>query len=1240
VFTDASTDADGKIVSWLWEFETGSTQFYNPQTYQKIISHTFLKSGTYPVKLTVTDDGNLTNTYILDIIVKNNAPVAILTASPNSALSQTQVSFFGNTSYDIDGTIAKYAWDFGDLTTISQGAAIETHTYVKPGTYKASLTVTDNLGDSSTTNLFINVINRSPVAKITYTTLTVKAPGSLTFNGDTSIDTDGTIASYSWNVSGFVVATTPNATINFTTQGTYIVSLTVTDDFGATNTASVTVNVSAPDNILPIAILNVDKNSGIINDTFVFNVSSSYDTDGSIILYQLDFGDGTSTQFVNTALISHIYKTVGVFTAKLIVTDNRNGVSLQTANSVQIITINNQPPVASFTFGPNNAFTFNLVTFTDTSTDPDNAIIKWVWDYGDTTTFTTSDPAQKSPQKSYNKGNKDYLVSLTVYDNLGLFSTASQLVRINNRKPFAVISTNKTATNNTIVGIAPFTVIFDSNSYDLDGTVANYEWYLNGISGTPFTTKSFTYTFNAARFIPYVVTLRVQDDDGAWSDLANIGVKVNPPNIPPIAVIKANPASNFSFAPASVTFSAAGSYDPDNIGGPLIYAWDFGNNSFSDQIEVATTYNSSGTYRVSLTVTDNLGATNTATLDYIVKNNKPIAVLDTVPSGTTQVQVNTSISLTSQGSYDTDTNQFINGYKWLVDGINQNLNTPYFTTSFGNVGNHVVTLSVFDNLGLESDPVSKTIVVIPVPPANQNPIAIFGNEPSVTGYIELKVGDSFTFDGTSSYDPEDGSNITFEWSIDGVKSGYTSTFVNQFNTIGIFTISLVVFDTQKLSSTPATNLGKRYSVQVNVSAAPNPLSNKLFSTGQAFYGAIASGFTTPDRYGFELIDDKKQYTIIEAGLYHTFVVDADGKLYASGSNSNGQLGFPSNITQQNSLTLVPLATKYKVLKVSAGDYCSAIIAEDTTISRRVLLVCGSNINGIFGQALPRTNIYNFQPILERANTLSGVSYTSNNGLLDVSCNSYILAFTDNKQVWVAGNHAYINKTGITDTGFFPINIDPNPDVQLGSTNYLNPFRLEVGFNNQSGFVTGLAYDINSQIVWFTGLSNLRGWGYAYDISTYENTIIIISASIDPYWDHAIVLYSFSYTETPQYNYSPGLASDRRPGETYLKVSTGRFGYLALSETVFYPYGSNAYGALGIVKSYTDSYNMNIKDGLPPFTLLGMTGVVGATDISAGGDHSIVLASSIKPSGYSFTIINPNGYPYVDILTQYPITQIA
>ena len=222
--------------------------------------------------------------------------------------------------------------------------------------------------------------------------------------------------------------------------------------------------------------------------------------------------------------------------------------------------------------------------------------------------------------------------------------------------------------------------------------MVNYEWYLNGISATPITTKSFTYTFTNARFIPYVVTLKVQDDDGAWSDLASIGVKVNFPNIPPVANISANPGTRTRQAPVTVNFSGAGSYDPDNVGGPLIYSWDFGNGSTSDLVNPTTIYSQPGTYRVSLTVTDNLAATDTATLDYIVLNNKPVALLDTVPSGLVSVKINTPILFTSSGSFDSDTNQFINGYKWLKDGVNQNLNTPNFETSFDRVGISLETL--------------------------------------------------------------------------------------------------------------------------------------------------------------------------------------------------------------------------------------------------------------------------------------------------------------------------------------------------------------------------------------------------------------------------------------------------------------------------------------------------------------------------------------------------------------------
>ena len=167
---------------------------------------------------------------------------------------------------------------------------------------------------------------------------------------------------------------------------------------------------------------------------------------------------------------------------------------------------------------------------------------------------------------------------------------------------------------------------------------------------------------------------------------------------------------------------------------------------------------------------------------------------------------------------------------------------------------------------------------------------------------------------------------------------------------------------------------------------------------------------------------------------------------------------------------------------------------------------------------------------------------------------------------------------------------------------------------------------------------MRGWGYAYDISTYENNIVVITASQDPYFDHAIYLYFFSNNEVPQFNVSAGLASDLNPGENFLKVSTGSFGYLALSETLFYPYGLNDHGQLGYVQSVASSTALNNQYSLPSGVVLANMSVTGISDISAGGNHSIILASNVKPSTYSFTITKPGGYATdPQFPTAYPIT---
>ena len=146
-FTDSSTDSDGSIASRSWDFGDGSTSTAaNP-------SRTYAAAGTYNVKLTVTDNGGLTNTKTTAVTVAssaNAAPVANFT-STTSGLTVT----FTNTSTDSDGTIASRTWDFGDGT--SSTVSSPSKTYAAAGTYNVKLTVTDNGGLTNTKTVAVTV---------------------------------------------------------------------------------------------------------------------------------------------------------------------------------------------------------------------------------------------------------------------------------------------------------------------------------------------------------------------------------------------------------------------------------------------------------------------------------------------------------------------------------------------------------------------------------------------------------------------------------------------------------------------------------------------------------------------------------------------------------------------------------------------------------------------------------------------------------------------------------------------------------------------------------------------------------------------------------------------------------------------------------------------------------------------------------------------------------------------------
>jgi PKD repeat protein len=186
--------------------------------------------------------------------------VASFTASPTTGTIPLNVAFNGSASSDVDGSIASYAWNFGDGATATD--AVTGHTYTAAGSYTATLTVTDNLGatGSKSTTITVTKPNVPPTAKITTDKTSGYAPLAVNFSGTGSTDSDGTIASYAWTFGDGGTSTKATVAHTYSAVGTYTASLKVTDNGGATATTSVTITVTQnPAKVLKVASITLSR---------------------------------------------------------------------------------------------------------------------------------------------------------------------------------------------------------------------------------------------------------------------------------------------------------------------------------------------------------------------------------------------------------------------------------------------------------------------------------------------------------------------------------------------------------------------------------------------------------------------------------------------------------------------------------------------------------------------------------------------------------------------------------------------------------------------------------------------------------------------------------------------------------------------------------------------------------------------------------------------------------------------
>jgi PKD repeat protein len=337
--SSGSLDPERQLVKLSWNF--GDNTPVVVQNQPGPTTHLYTSTGSFDVSLTAEDAKGAVNTVASRITLDstNTPPIASFVPGSTGPVLGATVNFNPSGSSDPDGSLVRFDWEFGDGTSLSRTNALPIeHVFLSAGSKQVRLTVTDNDGLSSSTTSDIQVrLNAVPVAVVTLPTTAVSGI-PLTFSPTGSSDSDGFLVRYDWDMGDGTKYTRLNtdavlAVIHqYANAGTFQVKLKVIDNDNATHTVQQALNVTSGQtgNKSPTAKIALNISSAMTGQEVVMNPSDSADSDGQIVKYQWNFGDGTTAESATPVPQVRQFTVPGLRTIRLTVTDN-GGATNQTA---------------------------------------------------------------------------------------------------------------------------------------------------------------------------------------------------------------------------------------------------------------------------------------------------------------------------------------------------------------------------------------------------------------------------------------------------------------------------------------------------------------------------------------------------------------------------------------------------------------------------------------------------------------------------------------------------------------------------------------------------------------------------------------------------------------------------------------------------------------------------------------------------------------------------------------------
>jgi PKD repeat protein len=236
---NASTTTDEGVscssCNFFWDFGGDGTAT------GVIATHAFSSGGAFVVKLTASDSGGSSGTTQQTVTVSAPSIPTSLSVTPTTATAKLAQTFTASATPAANHRIVSYQFIWGDGDSNTQNSPVIQHTYQQSGSFLLTLTVRDDLGQSTTGNTVITV-SSGLTADFSANPSPANVGDTVTFTATASSATASSITDYAWDFDGDGTYDTngssPTTTKSYGTAGTYAVKLRVTDSRGVTQTVT------------------------------------------------------------------------------------------------------------------------------------------------------------------------------------------------------------------------------------------------------------------------------------------------------------------------------------------------------------------------------------------------------------------------------------------------------------------------------------------------------------------------------------------------------------------------------------------------------------------------------------------------------------------------------------------------------------------------------------------------------------------------------------------------------------------------------------------------------------------------------------------------------------------------------------------------------------------------------------------------------------------------------------------